>query len=203
MRHRLVERDVFEEFDPGEKHADGDEVIVGLGQGRQECEVRELVRLIQEILELALDVEDGVHVEPDANAGDDQDHAVQDVPHAHEIGDLVLLDLQGFLHHVVEDKPDKDQLCCHDKMIPGADISQQIHGSEVGRAHHPAGGRELEGELDDAEQVDVGVVDGEVHRDEPGAPANPESFLQLLDDRLGLVLERVEILVGSTASIGD
>ena len=46
---------------------------------------------------------------------------------------------------------------------------------------NPSRGRELEDELDHAEQVNVGVVDGEVDEHGPSGSAHPERLLRHLD----------------------
>ena len=43
--------------------------------------------------------------------------------------------------------------------------------------------------LDDAEVVEVGVVEGDVDRDEAGSPPDPEPLLKLVDDVSRLVLQ--------------
>ena len=64
---------------------------------------------------------------------------------------------------------------------------------------YPSRGRELEGELDDAEEVDVGIVDRKVDGDETSAPLNPEPLLQLFDDGAALVFQGVKVLGGKIA----
>ena len=49
--------------------------------------------------------------------------------------------------------------------------------------------------LDHAEQVDVGVVNGEVDGNESGSLSDPKPFLHLSYDGLGLVLQVVEVLI--------
>ena len=49
--------------------------------------------------------------------------------------------------------------------------------------------------LDNAEQVDVGVVNGEVDGNESGSLSDPKPFLHLSYDGLGLVLQIVEVLI--------
>ena len=55
--------------------------------------------------------------------------------------------------------------------------------------------------LDNAEEVDVGVVDGEVDGDESCSPCDPEPLLELLDDGQRFVLERVEVLDGAGPAV--
>ena len=55
--------------------------------------------------------------------------------------------------------------------------------------------------LDDAKEIDVGVVDGEVDGHESGPPGDPQPLLELLDDGQGLVLEGVEVLDGAGAAV--
>ena len=52
--------------------------------------------------------------------------------------------------------------------------------------------------LDNAEQVDVGVVNSEVDGNESCSLSNPKPFLQLSYDGLGLVLQIVEVLIGKS-----
>ena len=55
--------------------------------------------------------------------------------------------------------------------------------------------------LDDAEEIDVCVVDSEVDRDESCSPRDPETLLQLLDDRARFVLEGVQVLDGAGTAV--
>ena len=55
--------------------------------------------------------------------------------------------------------------------------------------------------LDDTEEVDVDIVEGEVHGDESGALSDPESGLQLLHYLDGVVLEVVEVLDVARAGV--
>ena len=56
--------------------------------------------------------------------------------------------------------------------------------------------------LDDAKEVDVGVVDGEVDGHKSGPPGDPKPLLELLDDGQGLVLEGVQVLDGAGTTVG-
>lgn len=86
LGHSLVERNVLEEFDPWEKHANGHSIIGLLGPVNQSqscfaelglkikplpsCQVREvgiLVRMSEQILKLVLDHKVGVHVQKHYN----------------------------------------------------------------------------------------------------------------------------------------
>ena len=55
--------------------------------------------------------------------------------------------------------------------------------------------------LDDAEQVDVGIVQGEVEGDKPGPPGQPYPFSQLSNDQLGIVPHKAELLNGPCSRI--
>ena len=48
--------------------------------------------------------------------------------------------------------------------------------------------------LDDTEEIDVCVVEGEVKTDVSGSPSNPKSLSQLFDDGQGLIADFPEIL---------
>ena len=55
---------------------------------------------------------------------------------------------------------------------------------------------------DDAEEVDVGVVDGEVDEDSPGASVQPQVLLEYLEDVQRLRLHWGQVLDKATASVG-
>ena len=60
----------------------------------------------------------------------------------------------------------------------GATLPDELDCHVFWWGDHSSGRRELEDELDHAEQVDVGVIDGEVHKDGPGGAAHPEWLLE-------------------------
>ena len=64
-----------------------------------------------------------------------------------------------------------------EQLLPSCDRPDELDGHELLAGDDAPGGRELEDELDHAEQVDVGVVDGEVHEHGPGGAAHPERLL--------------------------
>ena len=110
---------------------------------------------------------------------------------------LVLHDLERLLDDVEEEEADEDELAGEDEVVEGVDVPEQLDGVEGGEGRDAARRRELEEQLDDAEEVDVGVVDGEVDGDHPRALVDPEPLPQLLDDGEGLVLHRGHVLVVS------
>ena len=55
--------------------------------------------------------------------------------------------------------------------------------------------------LDDAEEVDVGVVDGEVDEDDARASIHPQVVLHLVDDRQRARLGRTKVLHEAATSV--
>ena len=80
-------------------------------------------------------------------------------------------------------------------------IPEQFDCVEGGEGRDAARRRELEEQFDDAEEVDVGVVDGEVDGDHPRALVDPEPLAQLLYDGQRLVLHRGHVLVVSPGRV--
>lgn len=57
---------------------------------------------------------------------------------------------------------------------------------------------------DDTEEIDVGVVDGEVNEDGASGAVDPQVVLQVLDHFLGLVgCQRQHLRVAATAVLGN
>ncbi len=74
------------------------------------------------------------------------------------------------------------------------DVSDQLDGSECPRRDETAGGRELHQQADDAEQVDVGVVNSEVDEHSAGAAVQPQVLLEVGEDRRRLVAQALQVL---------
>ena len=55
---------------------------------------------------------------------------------------------------------------------------------------------------DDAEEVDVSVVDGEVDEDSPGASVQPQVLLEYFEDFQRVRLHSGQVLYKATASVG-
>ena len=56
--------------------------------------------------------------------------------------------------------------------------------------------------LDDAEEVQVGVVHGEVDGDEPGASGHPDALLEFAQCRFRLITNRSQVLDVAGARVG-
>ena len=73
------------------------------------------------------------------------------------------------LDHKVEGEEDIHNLQGHDDVVGCGDEGQELDGVEAAAGHHPTAGRKLKEHGHHAEEVQVGVVDGEVEKDSPGA----------------------------------
>ena len=72
------------------------------------------------------------------------------------------------LDHKVEGEEDIHNLQGHDDVVGCGDEGQELDGVEAAAGHHPTAGRKLKEHGHHAEEVQVGVVDGEVEKDSPG-----------------------------------
>ena len=72
------------------------------------------------------------------------------------------------LDHKVEGEEEIHNLQGHDDVVGCGDEGQELDGVEAAAGHHPTAGRKLKEHGHHAEEVQVGVVDGEVEKDSPG-----------------------------------
>jgi len=199
--HRLVEGNVLENLDPGEENGNGDDVVELRLPVAQEFEVGEDVGFAQKILQQLANLLRAEDVEGDADDGDADDDDVEDVPDGLEVFEAVLLDLDDLLDQVVDDEEGEDNLAGHDKVVHHRHVTEELDGAERPGWNETTGCRKFSRDADLAEQVDVGIVHGEVEEDGTGATVNPQVVVKLLNDRQGIGLVVGEILVESTAAI--
>lgn len=72
---------------------------------------------------------------------DDED--VQTVPQALEVMQPVDVDLQHFLHHIVEDEKAECHFTHTHKVVPAGHVSYETDGLELPGRHHPTSSRKL------------------------------------------------------------
>ena len=127
--------------------------------------------------------------------------------------------LEDLLHDVVEDEEREDAFARQHEEVERRDVTQQLHRAEVPRRQCAPGRRKLDDKsisskntdtygiqdimqyvcgwkhgLDDAEEVDVGVVDGEVDEDDARAAVDPQVLHHLVDDRQRTRLDCRQVL---------
>ena len=152
---------------------------------------------------------------------DDDD--VENVPDRCEIRAAVEPDFHDLFHDVIEDEEAEDELACHDEVVERCHVTQKFYCPEVPRRDDTSGCHELERNpvfpkkvhypfmnfswlhfelLDDAEEVDVGVVDSEVDEDSSCSTVDPQILAKVGDDVLCLVFTECHVLDVSTAAVG-
>uniref|UniRef100_A0A1I8FNI5 Reverse transcriptase domain-containing protein n=1 Tax=Macrostomum lignano TaxID=282301 RepID=A0A1I8FNI5_9PLAT len=202
--HGLVEADVLEELHPGQEEGEGDGIVELLLPVGEEVEVREAALVLQQLLQLLSNGDGSVDIEASTDQGHKNHYDVQPVPEGLEIVQLVALDLDDLLHDVVADEEHEDSLANQHEVVLGLDVAQQLHGAEVGRWDRTASGRQLQHQLDHAEEVDVGVVYGEVNEHDAGAAIDPQSGEELVELRGGVFLVAAQVNIVAAAGVaGD
>ena len=221
MGHRLVEGEVLENLEPGDKDIETGEVGVCFGGFAQRRKVGELEGELHEAFKGAVDADLRVDVQDDLGDGGTDHHTVEDIADDTEVGKAVLGYLEELLDAVVGDEEAEDALGGHEEVVLHLGVLEQLDNLDVVGGDDPAGGGELEDQLDHGKQVDVGVVDGEVYGDKTGTALQPPDddkddynsdddddddkepvMFQLLEQRLCDVPLEVEVLDVAASLIG-
>ena len=128
--------------------------------------------------------------------------AVQDISNYRKVSKPVLSDFENLLDAIVGNEETEYALSGHEQVVSNAGILEQLDNLNVVGGEDAPGGGELEDQLDHSEEVDVGVVDGEVDGDEPGAALQPPVGLQLHEQSLCHILFKVEVLNVASTLVG-
>ena len=218
MGHRLVEGEVLENLEPGDKDVKASEVGVRFGRFAQRREVGELEGELHEAFEGADDSDLCIDVEDHLGDGGTNHNTVEDIADNTKVGKAVLSYLEELLDAVVDDEETEDALGGHEEVVLRLGVLEQLDNLDVVRGDDPASGGELEDQLDHGKQVDVGVVDGEVDGDKTGASLQPPDHLdsydvedddddgpvvlELSEQRLSDVPLKVEVLDVASSFVG-
>ena len=150
---------------------------------------------------MILDDQEGVDAEPLIQHRQHHHNHIQVIIEALEIRPANLQDLQELLHQVVEDEHGVDALAGHDKVVKHRNVADQLHGAKCGPGNNAPRGGKFKQERDNAEEVEVGVVDGKVEEHGARAPLDPEVLHQFQHHQLRLVAHRVERLDNPVAAV--
>ena len=106
----------------------------------------------------------------------------------------MLGDFKDLLDAIVSNEEAEDALSGHEEVITDPSVLEQLHNLDVVGGDDPPGGRELKDQLDHSEEVDVGVVHGEVDGDQPCATLKPAVGFELCEQGLCHILLKMEVL---------
>ena len=112
----------------------------------------------------------------------ENNNKINNIPKTLEISSFVEFDLQKLLHAVVDDESNVDDLSRKNEVVVALFKFQKLDSAEFLRSYHATSSWEFRDELDDAEEIDVRIVDGEVDEKRAGASINPEILLQVVEN---------------------
>ena len=92
------------------------------------------------------------------------------------------LDFQKLLHAVVDDESNVDDLSRKDEVVVAFLEFEELDGAEFLRCDDATSSWELSDKLNDAEEIDVRVVDSEVDEEYAGASVDPQILLQIVQN---------------------
>lgn len=141
LSHGLVEADVLEHFDPGEKHSDGNKVIVLFLPVTKLIKACILCIILQQSCEQFVHLKCTVYVEYDANDSHHNNNDVKDVPKIFKVFQLMSRDFDSLLNGVVDEKQEEDEFARHHKVIHCSDVPQKLQRTELVIRNAPTSGR--------------------------------------------------------------
>lgn len=95
---------------------------------------------------------------------------------------MLIIYLNYLLDGVVEDENGENDLASHHKVVKSGHVSQKFHRSNHISWNHATSGWHLKHQSDLTEQVNVGIVDGEVDEDGSGGSVDPQVVPQVVDN---------------------
>ena len=101
---------------------------------------------------------------------------------------------KDLLDTVVSNEQTEDALSGHKEVVADASILEQLYNLDVVGWDDPPSGWELKDQLDHGEEVDVGVVHGEVNGDQSCASLKPSVGFELSEQGLGHILLKMKVL---------
>ena len=124
----------------------------------------------------------------------DDDNIVQVVIESMEVFFLQFCQLQNFLNAVEEEKGNQEELGGHDEVVVDAAVANQLHPGVERSGKDATCSRELKDELAHTEEVDVGVVHGEVDGEQPFTTLKPAVVFEICEQGLCHILSKMEVL---------
>ena len=118
-----------------------------------------------------------VEVHGDAGNGSKDDHHFNPVPELFEVAAALLENFTRFLHDEEDDENEERNLAQKLKSERLLVVSQQVDAVDSHVRSDPTTGQHFRYERDDAEEVDVGVVDAELDEDGASVFIDPFQFL--------------------------
>lgn len=92
------------------------------------------------------------------------------------------LDLQKLLDAVVDDESDVDDLSRKNEVVVALFEFQELDSAELLRGDDATCSWEFSDQLDDAEEIDVRIVDCKVDEERTGTSIDPEILLQIVEN---------------------
>jgi hypothetical protein len=173
LDHGLVEGDVLEQLDPGKKAAEANGACKQIGGKCQVLEISIVILNGDPILQLGIGAEDKENVEALMNYGEDNDQQVNLIPGTGQIGSFQAHQLHDLLKNVVQGENNEHDLEPQEEVVKAG---EKWHKFDCIYNHfwiYSTVSRKFKEHGYHTEEIDVGIVNGELNEYSSGSSINP------------------------------